>query len=194
MFKLGKNAQNKDALKKLELMEKGEWQCIGCNAIHSGLPDLGTTYPDVAGVPKTPELNSALNLEGNFLSEDFCILNGEHFFIRTVLKFQVISLCKEFGFGVWSSLSRENFEHYIENFDEGFSEGEELSWFSWFMTSLNYFEETFKAKTSVIPQPNRQRPVVLFAEESHRIYQMQRDGIEPTEMLKIYNHYGCQPA
>ena len=194
MFKFGKNAQNKNALRKLKLMDMGEWQCTCCNAVHSGLPDLATTYPDIAGVPKTPELNSALSLKENFLSEDFCVLNGEHFFIRTILKFQVNGLGKEFGFGVWSSLSRENFEHYIENFDQGLPEGEELSWFSWFMTSLNYFEETFKAKTSVIPQPNRQRPTVLFAEKSHRIYQMQRDGIEPVEMLKIYNHYGCQPA
>jgi len=189
-----KNAQNKNALKKLKLMEKGKWQCIGCNSMHHGLPDLAPTHPDVAGVSKIPEDNSALNLDGNFLSEDFCILNGEHFFIRTILKFQVIGLGKEFGFGVWSSLSRENLEHYIENFDVGFSEGNELSWFSWFMTTLNYFEETFKAKTKVVPQPNRQRPIVLFSEESHRIYQLQRDGIEPTEMLKIYSYYGCQPA
>ena len=194
MFKSKNILANKNALKKLETMASGEWQCGGCKFTHRGLPDLGTTYPDVAGVPKEPELNSALRMEDSFLSKDFCILNGQHFFIRTVLKFPIQGRSEEFGFGVWSSLSRKNFDLYIESFDEGFPEGKEAHWTSWFMTNLNYFETSFKAKTWVVPQTNRKRPFVLFIEEDHPIYKLQNEGIEPRELLKIYDYYGCRLA
>ncbi len=193
MFGMGKNASRKKALAKLELMSSGEWQCAGCGGLHNGLPDLATNHPHVSGVPTEQELNANLRLDGNFLSEDFCVLNGEHFFIRTILKLPIQGRDDEFGFGVWSSLSRTNFNLYLDSFDEGFPEGDNEHWTSWFSSSLSCFEKSFKAKTWVVPQPNRQRPHVLFVEEEHPIYQFQQNGLEPAELLKIYAHYGCSP-
>ena len=193
MFSTGRNSANKKALKTLELMSSGEWRCVGCGDTHNGLPDLGAAYPDVVGVPKEVEPNSALRMDGNFLSEDFCVMKGKSFLIRTVLKFPIQGREDEFGFGVWSTLSRKNFDIYVENFDDGFAAYEEVQWTSWFMTNLSYFTETFSSKTWVIPQPNRQRPQVLFMVDGHPITSLQRKGLEPTELLKIYDHYGCKP-
>ena len=189
-----KPSLQKKAIEALDKMASGDWRCGGCEAMHNGLPDLCTTYPDAAGVPKVPELNSALRMDESFLSEDFCILDGKYFFIRTVLMFPIKNYDHEFGFGVWSSLSKDNFEIYVENFDVGFDDGVDLNWTSWFMTNLNYFGQTFSAKSWVKPQANRQRPIVFFADEEHPIYQLQTDGIEPMELLKIYDYYGCRLA
>ena len=87
-----KPSLQKKAIEALDKMASGDWRCGGCEAMHNGLPDLCTTYPDAAGVPKVPELNSALRMDESFLSEDFCILDGKYFFIRTVLILSLIHI------------------------------------------------------------------------------------------------------
>ncbi len=52
-------------------------------------------------------------MDGDFLSEDFCVLDGEHFINRCVLPIPVIGLNEHFGFGCRSTLSRANFDNYI---------------------------------------------------------------------------------
>ena len=53
------------------------------------------------------------------------------------------------------------------------------------------FNETV---TPLVPQTNRKRPFVLFVEEGYPIYKLQNEGIEPRELLKIYDHYVCRLA
>src|SRR5258708_11551929 len=50
----------------------------------------------------------------NFLSEDFCVLEDEHFFVRGVLLIPIIGTGTSLGYGVWSTLSRANFQIYLE--------------------------------------------------------------------------------
>ena len=51
------------------------------------------------------------------LSSDTCIWKDEHFFIRGVLAIKLSDRDGSFEFGVWSTLSRENFMRYMELFE-----------------------------------------------------------------------------
>jgi hypothetical protein len=74
-------------------------------------------------------------MDGDFLSEDFCIIGGDSFFVRGVLEIPVHGLAEKFGFGSWSSLSRPNFDLYVERFDDGDYAG--LGpWSGWFSNRL----------------------------------------------------------
>lgn len=189
MWNLAERRREKAALAKLKAMKGTTWVCGTCEQTHSGMMDIAKAAPDVWRGEEIYEPNSALRLDGDFLSEDFCVIDGENFIVRGVLKLPVKGLDKAFGFGVWSTLSRENFETYVDQFDEGWNENDS-QWFSWFCSDLSYFGKTFSEKAWLRPQPNRQRPHIFLSDPDHALSLAQKTGITASEMLKIYEFYG----
>lgn len=88
----------------------GDWTCAGCGEIHQGMMDLAAFAPDPWPHDLIQEPNSAVRLDGDFLSEDFCVIGGSHFFVRAALRIPVHGLSDALGFGCWSTLSRTSFE------------------------------------------------------------------------------------
>jgi hypothetical protein len=75
----------------LELLNGASWTCRSCHEQHRGMFDLAADSPDQWDQPETVEPNSALRFHGNFLSEDLCVLDGEHFFVRCVFEIPTTS-------------------------------------------------------------------------------------------------------
>jgi hypothetical protein len=126
---------------------------------------------------------------GDFLSEDFCVIGGTNFFFRGVLLIPVQGLEQPFGFGVWSTLSRRNFDTYVGGFDDG-GYSEWGPWTSWFSTALPDFGDTIEQPAWVEFRPDRQRPLVWLNDDHHPLSVAQRDGITPERVLEIYAGYG----
>ena len=162
------------------------WRCSHCGETHQGLFDLACGKPGPFPGPEDTAPNSALDLSGNFLSEDFCVLNGQHFFVRAVLELPIQGSGGErFGFGVWSTLSRPNFERYVETFDSGEQDG--LGpWFGWFSNRLDGYPDTANLKCQVQPKSGRQRPRVLLEPTSHQLAVEQQHGITFDRVLDLY--------
>lgn len=180
-------------LSALNLLTGAAWKCGSCEIEHHGMFDLGADASDHWGKVDTIEPNSALRFDGDFLSEDFCVLDGEHFFVRCIFQIPVHGVAETFGFGVWSTLSRENFEIYVEGFDIGQFQ-DEGPWPGWFGNRLNGFEDTLNAPCWVYPQPARQRPVVTLVNPDHNLSVAQNEGISPDRLLELYEAYGHRPA
>ena len=103
--------------------------------------DLCAYAPDPFPQDREYEANSALRIDRDFLSEDFCVLlDGEktNFFIRAVMEFPVLGTYETWGFGCWTTLSSENFDKYIDGFDAGVYPDEE-PWFGWLCNRLIHF-------------------------------------------------------
>ena len=131
--------------------------------------------------------NSALDLDGDFLSEDFCVLRGEHFFVRAVLELPIIGGdAKRFGFGVWSTLSRPNFERYVDTFDSGGEHAELGPWLGWFSNRLAGYPDTLNLKCRLHFQADRQRPKIELEPTEHPLAVEQRDGMTFDRLLEIY--------
>ena len=191
MFFTRRNKEWK-AQKALKAMENSQWKCRSCNELHSGVFDLGMASPSVWPDEETIEPNAALSFDRNFLSEDFCVIDGENFIVRGVLKFYVEGLEKEFGFGVWSSLSKANFENYLEIFDDGIEEvGPE--WSSWFCSDLSYFGKTVGEKAWVVAQPNRQRPLIQMMDDTTVLGRAHKNGLAASTLIEIFEYYGHAP-
>ena len=107
----------------IEILKGAEWTCGTCSDRHLGMFDLACHHPDPWTGSSEYEPNSALDRERDFLSEDFCVLGGEHFLVRCVLEIPVHGLEEKFGFGCWGSLKRDNFEIYVAHFDDGTGSG-----------------------------------------------------------------------
>jgi len=95
--------ERKKAKAKLQQITASDWKCSSCDQVHSGLFDLAAFNPDFWTGEKAYAPNSKLTLEGDFLSEDFCVIEGENFFVRCVLEFPIKGFDLTFGFGVWST-------------------------------------------------------------------------------------------
>ncbi|MBN8846186.1 MAG: DUF2199 domain-containing protein [Sphingomonadales bacterium] len=177
----------------LEILESVRWTCVNCDVVHRGMFDIAAHAPDHWDGTGPLEPNGALRLDGDFLSEDFCVIGGEHFFIRCVFPIPVHGLRDRFGFCIWSTLSRENFGRYVDGFDRG-GYGDAGPWCGWFSNSLRGFPETINQGCWVQPRAARQRPVIHLDDADHPLSIAQQNGITPERLLELYAEYGHAPT
>jgi hypothetical protein len=174
-----------------EQLRSGAWTCSSCRQIHRWPMDLAAFAPDPWGGAEAYEPNGALRTDGDFLSEDFCVLGGEHFLVRAVLLIPVAGM-EDFGFGCWTSLSRPNFDRYVEHFDDGqMPEGER--WSGWLCSGLADYTGTDPLALWVQPRAERQRPLLWVMDDNHPLAVAQDHGVSPERMVEILDRYGHAP-
>jgi hypothetical protein len=166
------------------------WKCASCTEEHRGIFDLGCAKPDAFPGAEDYAPNSVVATSSHGLSEDFCVLDGQHYFVRSVLSLPLIGLPgRFFAFGVWSTLSKKNFALYTDSFDSG----EQASlgpWFGWFSNRLKGYPDTFNLKCQVHSQGGRTRPWLELEETNHPLTRESQEGISFDRMLEIYSLYG----
>jgi hypothetical protein len=122
----------------------------------------------------------------SLLTEDLCIIKGRDFFIRGVIQIPVHEYQDAFGWGVWVSQKKENFETYRAHFDSS-NIG---PFFGWLCTAIEYYAKpTSELKTMAHFQGEGLRPRIVVEKSDHPIYRQQRDGISIQEAWKIVHHY-----
>lgn len=177
----------------LALLTSARWQCCGCDVWHKGMFALAPRAPDPWSKPVEYAPNQALRLDGDFLSEDFCVLDGTDFLVRACLEIPVHGLDKSFSFGCWSTLSRSNFEKYVADFgaDADFDAG---PWTGYLCNHLETYVGADPLPVWVVPQANGQRPLLYVADDAHPLAIAQDEGISPERVLEIYAYYGHHPG
>lgn len=145
--------------------------------------ELAWITPDPWPGDDAYEPNSSLVLDDNFLSEDFCVMEGKYFFIRGVALVPVFGMERPYAFGCWTTLSLDNFNFYLSRFDAGFPEGLEPC-SGWFSNQIPTFETTLAKPCSVYIQPHRQRPHLVIQDETSEFGAAQRNGIFASRLLQ----------
>ncbi len=162
------------------------WVCPCCGEAHGGLFDIALDRPGACAADQPLQPNARPGSADNFLSEDFCVVDGAHFFVRGVLRLPIVGAPDaRFGWGCWSSLSKAHFDAYVETFDSG-DQCEQGPWFGWFSNTLPGYPETFALKCQVHPQDNRQRPLIELEPTDHPLSQEQQHGITLDRILEFY--------
>jgi len=149
-----------------------EWRCSSCGDTHDNLPAATLRAPDVWANGSEEERASEFDL-----TTDTCIWKDEHFFVRGVLALPLIDRAGTFDFGVWSTLSRENFFSYMRLFDskERMSLG---PMFGWLSNSLPGYPETTNLKCNIYPRDPDFRPTIEIEPTDHPLSIQQRHGIK----------------
>jgi len=120
------------------------------------------------------------------LTSDTCIIDGESFFIRSVIAVPVHDYARPFGFGVWVSQKRENFEAYVAAYDSA-AIG---PFFGWLCTRLSYYaEDTTHLKTMAHFRGDGLRPLIELEPTDHPLAVDQREGISLEKAWAIVHHY-----
>lgn len=160
-------------------MEDGfSFTCTVCGKTHEGLPDLGFDYPIYYH-----QLNEAERREQAHLTTDTCVIHDEDFFIRGCLEIPVHGRSVPFTYGVWVTLSRDNFARYEELYEDRRGREQEPPYFGWFSNQIPGYGETLNLKTNVYLRPYPTRPRLELEPTDHQLSVDQRNGIT-VERLK----------
>ncbi len=171
-------------------LQQEKWTCKSCDQVHTGLPDLAFRNPSGKVFDDLEKQgNSAFTVSGNILTEDLCRYD-DYYYVRTLLNIPINGAEERFAFGVWSTLSVDNFASYLSGFDSGvFSD--EGPWFSWLGNRLPLDPpDTQGVKCSLHPQTGRQRPEILIEDPDHPLFRLQRDGASLDQILDILAQCG----
>ncbi len=161
-------------------------RCKSCGQIHKGLLDLATPAPAYWDRLPEGEPNSALGDRTHVLTKDFCIVDGEHYFVRCVLRLPIAGAGEKFlWYGVWSSLSAKNFQLYRDTFDSP-DQAKLGPWFGWFANHLQGYPETLSLKCKVHPQSGGARPFIELEPTDHPLAVEQREGVTLDRLLEIF--------
>jgi hypothetical protein len=160
-----------------------QFTCSICGVEHTDLPHIGSAAPSHWADELAKDTSS-------LLTADVCIIEGREFFIHGVIEIPVHDYKHEFGWGVWVSHKKENFETYRERFDTA----DVGPFFGWLCTAINYYPEaTLGLKTMAHYRGGGLRPRIVLEESQHPLYRQQRNGISLSEAWKIVHHYEGKP-
>jgi hypothetical protein len=168
-------------------MEPVTFRCSCCGREIAGLPDLAYDAP--MHYHQLPESERPARAK---LSEDLCTIDEKDHFVRGVLLLPVAGSGQSLGFGVWVSLSAENFRRYVETFEDE-DQSKLGAMFGWFCNRISYYPDTINLQTVVVPQDRRARPLVRISDvhAGHPLYLEQQSGITRERLGEIYAGEFC---
>ncbi|MFG3345831.1 DUF2199 domain-containing protein [Streptomyces sp. NPDC048018] len=153
--------------------------CTCCGNHH---PELPMNYTAEAPAVWDPAFAGA---DDCVLSSDQCVVGGQHYFVKGLIEIPVVDSDEVFSWGVWVSLSRENFSRAAELWDRPGREAEE-PYFGWLTTDLPvYSPTTLNLKTYVHTRPVGERPFVELEPTAHPLAVEQRTGITLDRVREI---------
>ncbi len=155
------------------------WKCSSCDEWHEG-PCLDFGYSEPHYWRRELEASSK---SGTFLTDDYCAIRGEHYFVRGLLHLPIIGTGESFRWGVWGSLSRENFEKLRTMSDDDAAELPPM--FSWLSTQLPDYPDTLSLKMYAYPQFHNQRPHFRLEETDHPLTQEYHHGTTPERVREL---------
>jgi len=165
-----------------------KYKCLNCGQEHDEWPALAFSSP-----AQYNELTEEEKRAMGYLDSDFCIIKyndqTDHF-IRCTLTLKVMDHCQNLEYGVWASLSKDNYNDYAANFkNEEFA----AQYFGWLCSFINEYDSTINIPTTVIIREGNKRPEViphqafkhLFVEEYYKGITKAEADRRISEMLKM---------
>lgn len=160
------------------MTEPIRFQCGTCNEWHEGLPHVAFAAPTPYLLLTDTERAAIASM-----TADTCSIGGEDFFVRGVIELPILGTEEVWGIGVWVSLSRRNFERYIELFR--CANPQEGPYFGWLSNSIPLYPETGLLRTTVHLRPAPARPAITLESTDHPLAVHQREGIPLHDVQRL---------
>jgi len=155
------------------------FNCSCCGKLHEGSPSSAFKEPN-------PWLWQSEEVKQNGkIGDDLCYYtddDGTHYFARVIIEIPIHGVSEPFMRGVWVSLSKASYDHYVETWDEPDTE---RTYFGWFCNKLPYYASTLSLATNVHPQADGARPYLCLQEVEHEFYHDFKYGISIEKAQKI---------
>ena len=155
-----------------------EWVCAWCGDVHDDLPFAYAPGPPAGW-------DDAADHPASELTDELCVMRGEQFYVRGVVRLPVRDADDDFEWGVWVSLSHESFARTLDTWERPGRESAQPM-FGWLCTALPLYEPaTVGLKTNVHLQPVGLRPDVQVEPTRHPLALEQRTGITLARVREI---------
>jgi hypothetical protein len=142
-----------------EMKTSFRFKCSTCGEVHEGAPSFSFEAPIYYEILTSEEKREKANL-----GTDFCVIDEKDYFIRVLLEIHIHGSDEHFLWGVWVSVSQDNFEKYCAHFEDSDYEDE---YFGWFSNKLPYYPDTLNIKTYALVRPDGQRPTLELEPSDH---------------------------
>ena len=156
------------------------FKCSTCGEIHDELPALGFITPFYYET-----LNEKDKEEIAEISSDFCVISHQDQtdrFIRTTLTIQINDACEKLDYGIWVSLSEDNFNEYEADFKNNC---EDKTYFGMISNDIpDYEESTLGLHVNVNTQSGGIRPEIIPHQNDHQLISDWENGITIEEAEK----------
>ena len=156
------------------------YYCATCGEYHPGPPlSYSTEAPHqwFAIPPEERDIRAEL-------TSDQCIIDGQHFFMRGQLELPIIDYSEPFVWGVWVSLSEENFWRATDLWDQVGRENEP-PYFGWLCTALPDYPDTLNLRSMLHTRSVGDRPCVELEPTDHPLAVEQKNGITINRVREI---------
>jgi hypothetical protein len=168
-----------------------KWKCGSCEEWHTGpCLDFGYDWPDYWSDEHEKQHNKTRLLPSwgkkprTWRNEDYAVCDDEHFFVRGIIHLPIIGTNETFRWGVWGSLSRDNFARLMEREDK--EERVELGpMFSWLCNWPPEYGEYESTKMDMHIQEPGKRPHFSIHHTDHPLAQEYHHGIHPRRVKEI---------
>jgi hypothetical protein len=167
------------------------WKCGHCEEWHSG-PCLDFVFPEPSYWDKsrdkgtrwqdTPGSTRVLN--ATFLDDDYCCIGGESFFVRGIIHLPIVGTAGTFRWGVWGSLSRQNFEKLLIADDDP-ARVDLPPMFSWLSSKISDYPDTLNMKMFAHIQEPGIVPNFRLERCDHPLAREYHHGIMPDRVREI---------
>jgi hypothetical protein len=154
------------------------FRCHTCGKWHEGLP---LDYAYDAPHYWSDDLKSDPD---SFLNSDLCVIKNQDFFVRGLIEIPVRGSDQPFRWGVWTSLSKKNFDKIAELWDNP-KLLDEPAYFGWLSSSIGIYPETLNLKANVHSRSIRERPLIVLEPTDHPLSIEQRDGLSIQRIREI---------
>ncbi len=148
------------------------WRCSRCGSEHEGLPlDWAVDAPAYWDGGRT---------QGDQLSDDMCMWTDDDgrlcLFVRGLIEILILETGGTFAYGVWSSLSNDSFNRFVELWNDP-RRVAEAPYFGWLSNSLPGYPETLGLPLDVMTPGLDRRPSFRLHDGDHPLVREQREGI-----------------
>lgn len=174
----------------LDALASLRWKCRSCEEWHTGpILDLSYNHPHYwpadhgasSGGVKPNDTRPR-----NFLNSDYCVIDDRDFFVRGFIPLPIIGTLQQFCWGVWGSLSRDNFEKLIEWENDPQGGTDKLpGMFSWLSNRIDGYPDTLSLKMYAHVQRGGMRPTFELEPTDHPLAHEFHRGISPERVKEI---------
>lgn len=164
------------------------WKCGTCEEWHTGacldFSHAAPHYWDDTATDSDNVWAEGEELPDTFLEDDFCAIEGRDFFVRGSIHLPIIGTAESFRWGVWGSLSRENF-HKLLSMIEDPKRVELEPMFSWLSSKIDGYPDTINLKMYAHVQELGLRPIFELEETEHPLSREYHQGITAARVKEI---------
>src|SRR5262245_56677954 len=153
-------------------MKESERTCGCCGKRLEGIP-TDMAYRRPVHYFRVPEAERARRI---YETDDFCVIDGETFVIRGVLRIPLLDQPgRFFTWGVWAAVAREHFMRYLELYE--FDAEDEPPFQGTLAVSPPIYPDAFGAQVMVRLRLTKERPEFHPTSFENPLFREHRDGI-----------------